>query len=278
MNLYRRGRLSDAELDTQMDEIGKEETGLEAQIAELRGQIAAAESIGTTILSAEALLSQLRNRLDEPISWDSKRRLIEILVAGIRVDTVEEHGVKQAKISVTYRFSQPDQPLPLVLPKSYAAGSEVRIPVELRTLGDHIRKRRLELRLLQREAAERLGVNKTSIANWESNRGQPEVRYMPAIIDFLGYDPLPPAESWGAHLVGRRTTLGLTQKEAATHIGVDQGTLARWERGEREPAGAYLPLARAFIEMRTDRCPNPQKHPSRLVTEDARELAGSSPA
>ena len=37
--LYQRGRLTDAELDAQMDEISKEENGIEAQIAELGGRI-----------------------------------------------------------------------------------------------------------------------------------------------------------------------------------------------------------------------------------------------
>jgi hypothetical protein len=37
VGLYRRGRLADADLDAEMDEIGKEERGLEAQVTELRG-------------------------------------------------------------------------------------------------------------------------------------------------------------------------------------------------------------------------------------------------
>jgi hypothetical protein len=36
---------------------------------------------------------------------------------------------------------------------------------------------------------------------------------VPAIIDFLGYNPLPEADGWGGRLVRRRTTLGMTQKE-----------------------------------------------------------------
>jgi hypothetical protein len=55
-----------------------------------------------------------------------------------------------------------------------------------------------------------LGVDKTSVFNWEANTS-PEIRYMPAIIDFLGYDPLPAAKGWGERLVRRRTTLGMTQ-------------------------------------------------------------------
>ena len=97
VGLYRRGRLNDAELDAQMDEIGKEETALEAQIAELGGRIAGADSIAGNISSAQALLAKLRKRLDEPVAWEQKRRLIEVIVAGVRVDTVEEGGVKQTR-------------------------------------------------------------------------------------------------------------------------------------------------------------------------------------
>ena len=40
---------------------------------------------------------------------------------------------------------------------------------------------------------------------------------------------------------------GITQKEAARRIGVDSGTLARWERGEREPTGAHGARALRFL-------------------------------
>lgn len=43
----------------------------------------------------------------------------------------------------------------------------------------------------------------------ESNDSSPEVRYMPAVIEFLGYNPLPEAQSMAEHLVRHRTTLGL---------------------------------------------------------------------
>jgi DNA-binding XRE family transcriptional regulator len=134
-------------------------------------------------------LAQLRKRLDELVSWEQKRRLIEVLVAGVRVDTVEECGVKQSKITVTYRFSQPDQPMPLVLPQSYSTGRVIRIPTQPQTIGDHIRKRRLGLKMLQKDVAEQLGVDKTSVFNWEANTSKPEIRYMPAIFRFLGYNP-----------------------------------------------------------------------------------------
>ena len=47
--------------------------------------------------------------------------------------------------------------------------SPAAYPKEMKTLGDHLRKRRLDLGLLQREVADRLGVTKDTIHNWESN-------------------------------------------------------------------------------------------------------------
>ena len=173
------------------------------------------------------------------------------LVAGIHVDTVEGHGVKQARTTVTYRFSQPDQPMPLVLPQSYSTGSVIRIPVEPKTIGDHIRKRRLGLKMPQREVGKQIGVDEMSIHNWETNLNQPRLEYMPAIIRFLGYNPLPQANTIAEQLVHYRTALGMTQKEACK-IAVDPGTLAKSERGEREPAGAFLMRAEAFLGIPSD--------------------------
>jgi transcriptional regulator with XRE-family HTH domain len=251
VGLYRRGRLTDADLDAQLDEIGKEVTALGMQADELRNRIAGADSIVTNITSAEALLAKLRKRLAEPISWELKRRLIEVLVSGVQVETFEEDGVKQSKTTVMYRFSQPDHPMPLVLPQSYGSGRVVRIPTQPQTVGDHIRRRRLALHLLQRDVAEQVGVDKTSIFNWESNTAEPEVRFMPAVIRFLGYNPLPAATTTGGQLVRRRTTFGLSQREAATELGIDPSTLARWERGERQPTGEFLGRVERFLDEGT---------------------------
>ena len=58
-------------------------------------------------------------------------------------------------------------------------------PTELRSIGDHVRKRCLDLGLLQREVALLVGVDKTTVFNWETGRAAPNLR----AIRFLGYDP-----------------------------------------------------------------------------------------
>ena len=184
LGLFRRGRLDDKALDHQMDEIGKEETALELQLEELRGKVTSAESIAASVSSAEALLAKLSKRLDGTVSWEIKRQLVEI--AGIRMDTTESWGVKQAGITVNYRFAQPDNALPMVVTQAYAGNSRVRIPTELRTIGDHIRRKRLTLKLTQDQVGEKLGVTGASIYNWESDDSKPSVLYIPAIIEFLG--------------------------------------------------------------------------------------------
>jgi hypothetical protein len=50
-------------------------------------------------------VERLRGRLDQGISWQVKRQLLEALVGGIRVDTTEEGGKKSASLIVTYWFA-----------------------------------------------------------------------------------------------------------------------------------------------------------------------------
>ena len=74
-------------------------------------------------------------------------------------------------------------------------------------MGDHLKRRRHELSLLQKEVVALLGVNQWTLIRWESNRKEPAIRFLARIIKFLGYDPcteprtlgerlLPPGGAW----------------------------------------------------------------------------------
>ncbi len=123
-------------------------------------------------------------------------------------------------------------------------------PKEINTLGDHIRARRLVLRLLQKQVADEIGVHEMTITNWEVNATVPEVRYMPAIIRFLGYDPQPPADSLPGSLAIVRRNLGLSQRKMATRLGVDPSTLMGWEAGRHQPTGKSLDLIAGVLQNR----------------------------
>jgi DNA-binding XRE family transcriptional regulator len=62
-------------------------------------------------------------------------------------------------------------------------------PESLETVGDHIRKKRMDFRLTQKEVAEGLGVNKDTIRFWENSKARPSLVNIPKIIEFLEYDP-----------------------------------------------------------------------------------------
>lgn len=109
-------------------------------------------------------------------------------------------------------------------------------PIELRTLGDHLRKRRIDLGLRQSDVADRIGVWAQTVNYWENNHFNPEVRYVPRIIAFLGYDLFGPSlATFPLQLRAARVAGGLTRRQLAARIGVHPGTVAEWERGEAQP-------------------------------------------
>ncbi len=120
-------------------------------------------------------------------------------------------------------------------------------PKVLRTVGDHLKKRRCELGLLQKEVAFRLGVDDDTILNWEHGNTQPPVRFLPRIIRFLGYDPYPAAKLLAEKLVAKRRQLGLSRKQLAKRLGVDEGTLAHWEKAQQEPTGKRIETVKEFL-------------------------------
>jgi transcriptional regulator with XRE-family HTH domain len=246
LGLFRRGRIDDATLDEQLNLIEVEADSLRAEIEMAERAMCVADQTAQ-LKSAEELLTTLRQRLDGAVSPELKRRIIEALVESIRADTVESWGVAESRITVTYRFAQPSEAAALVLPRLHNLTSRTRPAEKLETLGDHLRRRRLTLKLTQRQVAKQIGVDASSIHNWEANVSKPSLGYMPAILRFLGYNPVPPGDGCGDRLVQCRTALGLSQKEAARQIGVDQGTLARWERGERQPAGVFADRVTRFL-------------------------------
>ena len=69
---------------------------------------------------------------------------------------------------------------------------------------------------------------------------------MGEIIQFLGHRPIPTGGAIGERLVAHRKSRGITQKEFARKLGVDPGTLSRWERGSRKPEGVLLKTVESF--------------------------------
>ena len=67
------------------------------------------------------------------------------------------------------------------------------------TLGEHLLRRRMELRLRQMDVGKRLKVGAFTVLNWEKDKTIPATRYLPRIADFLGYDPFPAPKTVNRH-------------------------------------------------------------------------------
>jgi transcriptional regulator with XRE-family HTH domain len=76
------------------------------------------------------------------------------------------------------------------------------------TLGEHLKKRRRELGLLQREAAERMGVSAETVANWEKGRTKPVAAQFQPVTAFLGYDPTPAPTTTAERVEAKRRQSG----------------------------------------------------------------------
>lgn len=111
-----------------------------------------------------------------------------------------------------------------------------------------MRARRLELGLLQKDVAERIGASTASLTNWEVNRRKPAVGFLPRIISFLGYDPTAPGpdSELAQQLAAVRRSRGLSQRELGRLLGIDEGTVRLWEAGQ----GRVRPSTRVARKVR----------------------------
>ncbi len=75
----------------------------------------------------------------------------------------------------------------LIAPKPLPIG----LPENPKTLGERIRKARMERGQFQKDVAGILHVTTSSVENWERNMTKPLLDWLPRIIDFLGYVPDP---------------------------------------------------------------------------------------
>jgi transcriptional regulator with XRE-family HTH domain len=121
-------------------------------------------------------------------------------------------------------------------------------PRILSHVGDHIRRRRLDLGISQYEAADRLGVEKSTVHNWEVKGTPPSTRYIPAVVSFLAYNPWPsPCGTLPERLRATRILRGLSQRATAEAIGVDKHTVWGWEKGRRKICGPYVERVERFL-------------------------------
>ena len=117
------------------------------------------------------------------------------------------------------------------------------------TIGDHIRKRRMDLGLLQREVAEIIGVTESSIWNWEHGT-EPELDYNPKIIEFLGYIPFDCPDDTVGRLAWYKRANGMSLDCLGEVMGRDPEQLSDWLSGRCYPFKKNREKIERFLEER----------------------------
>ena len=117
-----------------------------------------------------------------------------------------------------------------------------------KTIGDHLKLKRLELKLQKQELAKILNVSPSTIKNWEGNAGIPNCGHLQAIVLFLGYWPYDPKiKTQGQRIKRAREYRSLTQESLAKIIEVDPSTVAHWERDEKKPSEKLFERLNCFF-------------------------------
>jgi DNA-binding XRE family transcriptional regulator len=115
------------------------------------------------------------------------------------------------------------------------------------TVGEHIRKKRMDLGLLQREVAEIIGVTESSIWNWKHGT-EPELHYNPKIIEFLGYIPFDCPDDTVGSLAWYKRAMGMNLDYLGEAMGRDPEQLSDWLSGQHHPFKKNREKIERFLE------------------------------
>ena len=111
-----------------------------------------------------------------------------------------------------------------------------KYPKQIITIADHLRKRRLDLKLSQAAVSRIIGVTEDTITYWENGRTVPQISVVPAVIRFLGYNPYEvDTSTLGGKVKQYRLMKGLSLKNFAKLVHVDPSTVKTWEDNEFTP-------------------------------------------
>lgn len=122
-------------------------------------------------------------------------------------------------------------------------------PKRILTIGDELRKERIDRNLTQYEVAQIIKVNRNFIYEHELNQRELTIFALHKISLFLGYIPKTlrvDVYSLQGRLYAYRILNGYPYQVVAEKIGVDKGTLAHFERGGESKPETLLKIQEFF--------------------------------
>lgn len=233
---------------------------IDDQIPELQGEI---DFLKIQYLSSDQILNEAKDLYSRwpELTDTEKRRIIENITDTIVI------GIDDIAINLCYLPQTPSSAS--MSSELVASGQRNFIPAlpfckisidakkpnnsaypeTIQTLGDHLRKRRLDLGLLQSHVANLLSVSEATVCNWENNLAEPSLPHLPKIYQFLGYVPgKKQTTTLGEKIIEYRKQRGLSQEQLARELEIDPGTLLEVEKERREPTRKVREKIKRFID------------------------------
>lgn len=107
LTLYRQQLITALDVEQQLQLVLTEANALESRLRELQATLEDEKSVLHQFDSAEALLEELRNKIEGEVSFETKRSIIKTLVQSIQIETIEakDGRQKQGRVHVAYSFT-----------------------------------------------------------------------------------------------------------------------------------------------------------------------------
>lgn len=139
----------------------------------------------------------------------------------------------------------------LLFNREFRKPSPRNYPESPATIGEQIRKKRIDSGLTQAELAKILNVSTDSVTYWENNRNKPQIAYYPRIHHFLGFDTATFDETnFRGRLQTYRWRNGISCKDIARLLKVDTSTIRTWEKGLNMPSQKKIDEIEALFQRR----------------------------
>jgi transposase len=87
--------------------VAAEEELLQKDAQHIQEELDKAADAGRTLSGTEQLLRRLHETLDDDLSWETKRRIVEALVDGADIEMLQQGEQRVPRITIRYRFDEP---------------------------------------------------------------------------------------------------------------------------------------------------------------------------
>jgi site-specific DNA recombinase len=107
LSLLRKGTIKLDEAEHQLDDIAAQQAEIQAELDRLANRQALVDASNQQVLTAEALLADLRSRLVAGVDAATRQAVVQALVRQIVVRAEGARRQKEARISIEYAFGDP---------------------------------------------------------------------------------------------------------------------------------------------------------------------------